>query len=292
VIPPEAMTIIATIGLTQDQAVQVARALSMVEAATFEASIERAKAQSALGGSYERRHGIGVEEWEALRAAVFERDGFVCQYCRADVRESPQCDHIIPLVRGGQSELSNLTTSCKRCNSSKSGLLISEWKGPPKSGAERQARYRALHSVTPSSPVTKSDGSNIGVTERNAGVTPSRARVLCGAEEVDINPRMTTSSTPKGVGRGSRLPEDWSPSEAHKSEAVRLGLSAEDLAQIAEEFRNFWLSEAGQRVPQSPARSNPPLSQKKRGEFQWIPVKRSQAPGGIREARREAATLR
>jgi hypothetical protein len=163
VIPPEAMTILATIGLTQDQAVQVARALSMVEAATFEDSINRAKAQIALDE---------IEESKTLRR-------------------------------------------------------------------ERNARYydlRRSKRLEPSNGVLSASNS------------ASRARVLCGAEEVDINPRMTTSSTPKGAGRGSRLPEDWSPSEAHKAEAVRLGLSAEDLAKIAEEFRNFWLSEAGQRA--------------------------------------------
>ena len=59
---------------------------------------------------------------------------------------------------------------------------------------------------------------------------------------------MTTSSTPKGVGRGSRLADDWSPSDAHRAEADKLRLTAEDLAKIFDEFRNYWLSESGQRA--------------------------------------------
>lgn len=53
--------------------------------------------------------------------------------------------------------MSNLVTACKRCNSSKGGRLVSEWKGPALTGAQRQERYRSSHSVTASSPVTGSD---------------------------------------------------------------------------------------------------------------------------------------
>jgi 5-methylcytosine-specific restriction endonuclease McrA len=41
---------------------------------------------------------------------------------------SPQCDHVVPITRGGKSTLDNLVTSCKRCNSSKKGKTAEEWR--------------------------------------------------------------------------------------------------------------------------------------------------------------------
>lgn len=76
---------------------------------------------------YYRRLGIPAYEWALRRQKVFERDGFECRYCGADVSDAPQCDHFVPLVAGGDSSFGNLVTACKRCNSSKSGRLPEEW---------------------------------------------------------------------------------------------------------------------------------------------------------------------
>lgn len=53
--------------------------------------------------------------WAQLRAQVFARDNYTCQYCGI-AGGSLQCDHILPVSRGGASDLSNLATACKRCN--------------------------------------------------------------------------------------------------------------------------------------------------------------------------------
>ncbi len=61
-----------------------------------------------------------------LRRAVFERDNYTCQYCGCsgdDVRL--EIDHIIPVSRGGVSDIRNLVTACEACNRSKSDKLIS-----------------------------------------------------------------------------------------------------------------------------------------------------------------------
>jgi 5-methylcytosine-specific restriction endonuclease McrA len=61
----------------------------------------------------------------SLRFKVFERDGFTCVYCgrkAPEVRLSP--DHKIPYCRGGPTTLDNLVTSCKECNTGKSGRLL------------------------------------------------------------------------------------------------------------------------------------------------------------------------
>lgn len=55
-----------------------------------------------------------------LRFDVFKRDGFACQYCGAHPPDVIlECDHIMPVVEGGQSTLDNLVTACFACNRGK-----------------------------------------------------------------------------------------------------------------------------------------------------------------------------
>lgn len=65
-------------------------------------------------------------EWARLRSAVFERDGFTCQYCGA-VGRRLECDHIIPASKGGYADMRNLTTACRDCNQSKRDTPLDEW---------------------------------------------------------------------------------------------------------------------------------------------------------------------
>jgi hypothetical protein len=67
------------------------------------------------------------QEWQDLRVAIFQRDGYTCQYCRMAVAD-PECDHIMPISRGGSNHPSNLATTCKPCNRSKGAKTLSEWR--------------------------------------------------------------------------------------------------------------------------------------------------------------------
>ena len=155
-IPTEVMTIIATIGLTPDQAVQVARAFTLIETAT-EAAARR--------------------DIEARRANDRERK-------------------------------------------------------------ERQRHGKSR------------DSTGQDVTGRDSPKVAPRARVLNLEEEVIIpQPKTTSSSTPKGVERrGTRISQDWVPSEAHKRESEKLGLYQSELDEISAEHLNYWLSESGVRA--------------------------------------------
>lgn len=66
--------------------------------------------------------------WAALRTAVFERDDYTCQYCHSRGGKL-ECDHVVPVSRGGLHDMSNLKTACFSCNRSKNTKLISEWMG-------------------------------------------------------------------------------------------------------------------------------------------------------------------
>ncbi len=67
-----------------------------------------------------------AHEWRVLREAVFERDDYTCRYCGArGVRL--ECDHVMPVARGGSSDLANLATACFPCNRAKRDKTLEEW---------------------------------------------------------------------------------------------------------------------------------------------------------------------
>ena len=59
---------------------------------------------------------------------VFIRDGYICQYCGADLLESindwQACtlDHFIPQSKDGGNRLDNLITACRYCNEQKKDM--------------------------------------------------------------------------------------------------------------------------------------------------------------------------
>ena len=69
-----------------------------------------------------------AHEWKELRATVFERDDYTCQYC-GERGGKLECDHVMPVSRGGSNELENLATACKKCNRSKRAKTPDEWMG-------------------------------------------------------------------------------------------------------------------------------------------------------------------
>lgn len=68
-----------------------------------------------------------AHEWAVIRAEVFERDNYTCGYCGAR-GVALECDHIVPVAKGGTHELENLKTACKPCNRSKAAKSLEDWK--------------------------------------------------------------------------------------------------------------------------------------------------------------------
>lgn len=69
--------------------------------------------------------------------------GARCVYCPALATTT---DHLIPLSRGGTNYEGNLAPCCKRCNSSKSDLLTSEWRwGKPHGGTVSPSPWLMPH---------------------------------------------------------------------------------------------------------------------------------------------------
>ena len=81
--------------------------------------IERAQEVNRL--KEERQKRINVERLKmsnSLRYEVLKRDNFRCQICGSTQADGVKLhvDHIMPVSKGGKTEMSNLRTLCDRCN--------------------------------------------------------------------------------------------------------------------------------------------------------------------------------
>jgi 5-methylcytosine-specific restriction enzyme A len=74
---------------------------------------ERQKRQR-RGSTAQRGYG---RAWQELRKVQLARQAY-CAECGST--DDLTTDHIVPLARGGRSEMSNLQTLCRSCNGSKS----------------------------------------------------------------------------------------------------------------------------------------------------------------------------
>lgn len=66
--------------------------------------------------------------WEQIRRRIFSRDNFTCRYCGV-IGGILECDHVIPVSRGGNNDDSNLATACFPCNRAKRARMLPEWAG-------------------------------------------------------------------------------------------------------------------------------------------------------------------
>ena len=63
-----------------------------------------------------KRKGIS----KSTRFEVFKRDSFTCQYCGKSAPDVVlEVDHINPVSKGGDNDISNLITACFDCNRGK-----------------------------------------------------------------------------------------------------------------------------------------------------------------------------
>lgn len=69
---------------------------------------------------------LPVSQWRPIRLAVFRRDNYTCQYCKKRGLRL-ECDHVTPISRGGDNDISNLVSACIRCNRSKGSKLLEDW---------------------------------------------------------------------------------------------------------------------------------------------------------------------
>jgi 5-methylcytosine-specific restriction enzyme A len=78
----------------------------------------------AIGLEKEKARALRKSQWWKRKLAKGE-----CYYCKARVAPADlTMDHIVPVIRGGQSTRGNVAPACKACNSRKKYLLPIEWQ--------------------------------------------------------------------------------------------------------------------------------------------------------------------
>jgi len=66
--------------------------------------------------------------WAETRKRIFARDNFTCTYCNRI--DSPlDCDHVVPVSKGGSDDDANLVTACRSCNRSRGSKSVEAWRG-------------------------------------------------------------------------------------------------------------------------------------------------------------------
>ncbi|WP_462394332.1 HNH endonuclease [Lentilactobacillus parabuchneri] len=73
-----------------------------------------------------RLSNVDSSMWKKISKRVFERDHYTCAYC-GKVGGKLDVDHMMPVSRGGTSEMSNLITACQHCNRQKHDKTVSEY---------------------------------------------------------------------------------------------------------------------------------------------------------------------
>ena len=73
-----------------------------------------------------RLYQYNVKLWYRTIKEVFKRDNYTCQYC-GQIGGKLEADHIIPFSKGGSDEMSNLITSCRKCNRQKKDKSVDEF---------------------------------------------------------------------------------------------------------------------------------------------------------------------
>lgn len=62
------------------------------------------------------------------RLKIFERDVYLCRYCRKQLtRFTATLDHVTPVSEGGGNGADNLVTACLACNSAKTGDALGDF---------------------------------------------------------------------------------------------------------------------------------------------------------------------
>lgn len=68
----------------------------------------------------------GSATYQSRRLEVFERDGYRCRWCSAELERErgdggrpPELDHVVPRAAGGTDDLANLVAACRPCNRSR-----------------------------------------------------------------------------------------------------------------------------------------------------------------------------
>lgn len=103
------------------------------------------------------------------RRGVLVRDNFTCAYCGG---YGDTIDHVIPQSKGGGSTYENCVTACKKCNSKKDDMYLSELGWTLPSVPDVPSWYMmALHRSPANSPQRRSWEQHIAYYDPRVALT-------------------------------------------------------------------------------------------------------------------------
>ena len=156
-----------------------------------------------------------------VREYVLQRDGRTCQYCGTR-KGRIEVDHVVPRSKNGSDRVSNLVTSCRRCNQKKDNRSLAEFlKRKPARLKKIEAQLRrSLSSASHmnylmhllrrglegmGTPVEESDAISTAYTRKALGVKKTHANdaACLGGPEKLINVP-TEVTVVRSVGHGRR----------------------------------------------------------------------------------------
>lgn len=145
---------------------------------------------------------------KALRYQVLQRDGFRCVLCGASAADGVRLhvDHVVPVSRGGKTEMGNLRTLCEACNLGKGARLetpspsalsrTSAPLTPSAPAAAPESTLPAAASPAPFAPDTAPppvvpDAPDAGAGQEAPGCAAVSGTMTSGVPVYDISPRRT-----------------------------------------------------------------------------------------------------
>jgi hypothetical protein len=138
--------------------------------------------------------------------------------------EHLECDHIVPVSKGGNSELSNLQTLCRKCNSGKSN---------------RHSRPGVRSSHVPGTGTNGSGNANVSGWERGdpiPGMDERKRQDRTGQEKEEKERERRAARA--GPPLSEKIPEDWMPGAEDVECARAAGIK--DIAGNIEKFVDYY----------------------------------------------------
>ena len=156
-----------------------------------------------------------------VREYVLQRDGRVCQYCGSR-KGRIEVDHVVPQSKNGSDRVSNLVTSCRKCNQKKDNRSLAEFlKRKPARLKKIEAQLkRSLSSASHMNylmhllrrelkkqglPMQESDAISTAYTRKILGVKKTHANDAACLESPEKLINVPTEVTVvRSVGHGKR----------------------------------------------------------------------------------------
>lgn len=227
-------------GMPLDMALTASKAFEAECEIVVEEALQKVRAKDAARTRLYRASGGGAISAQ-LRAQVFERDGHLC--CDCGVTERLECDHIHPVSKGGETTLQNLQTLCKPCNARKRDRIRkADSRGVRECPSEHAGQTRTNGGSGQIPADLTCEGAQVVILTsslRSEGTQEANASFVDAPKP--SAPEKPKSKPPKS-SRGTRLPDDWQPSDDDLEVARKEGLSDEETQRAATEFRNYWCS--------------------------------------------------